>query len=67
MPQARAGEWPSQFARILAETLADTRPATRPRTWTADQARQRIRRIGSSELLAASREHDLRDTDREAE
>jgi hypothetical protein len=26
MPQKTAGEWPSQFARELAEALADARP-----------------------------------------
>jgi hypothetical protein len=67
MPPTRAGEWPSQFARILAETLAGTRPARPVTTWTADHARQRIRRLGARELLAASREHQTRDTDREAE
>jgi hypothetical protein len=43
MPRARRGDWPSQFARILAEALAGTRPARPVMTWTAARARQRIR------------------------
>jgi Family of unknown function (DUF6459) len=67
MPHTPAGEWPSQFARILAEALAGTRPARPVTTWTADHAAQRIRRLGARELLAASRERQARDADREAE
>jgi Family of unknown function (DUF6459) len=67
MPQPPAGEWPSQFARNLAEALAGTRPARQVTTWTADHARQRIRRLGARELLAASRERQAHDIDREAE
>jgi hypothetical protein len=41
-PQA----WPSQFAQVLAETLAGSRPATQLRPWTTEQTRQRIRQLG---------------------
>ncbi len=38
--------WPSQFAQVLAETLAGSRPATQLRPWTTEQTRQRIRQLG---------------------
>jgi hypothetical protein len=41
-----AGSWPSQFAQILAETLAGARPAQQLRPWTTEQARRRIRQLG---------------------
>jgi hypothetical protein len=65
--QARTGEWPSQFARILAEALADRPPAGQAATWTAEQAKQRIRHLSGRELLAAAREREARRIDREAE
>jgi hypothetical protein len=40
--------WPSQFAQVLAETLAGTRPQGQIRPWTTDQARRRIRQLGPS-------------------
>jgi hypothetical protein len=43
-PGAQA--WPSQFAQVLAETLAGSRPATQLRPWTTEQTRQRIRQLG---------------------
>jgi hypothetical protein len=41
-----AGGWPSQFAQVLAETLAGARPAQQLIPWTTEQARQRIRQLG---------------------
>jgi hypothetical protein len=38
--------WPSQFAQVLAETLAGSRPAGQLRPWTTEQTRQRIRQLG---------------------
>ncbi len=44
-PDPAAG-WPSQFAQILAETLAGSRPARQVTPWTTEQARRRIRQLG---------------------
>ena len=41
-----AGGWPSQFAQVLAEALAGSRPAQQVRPWTTEQARKRIRQLG---------------------
>jgi len=38
--------WPSQFAQVLAETLAGARPPQQLTPWTTEQARQRIRQLG---------------------
>ena len=38
--------WASQFAQVLAETLAGSRPAQQLTPWTNEQARQRIRQLG---------------------
>jgi hypothetical protein len=38
--------WPSQFAQVLAETLAGARPPGQITPWTTDQARKRIRQLG---------------------
>jgi len=40
------GAWPSQFAQVLAETLAGGRPAQQLTPWTTEQARKRIRQLG---------------------
>jgi Family of unknown function (DUF6459) len=40
------GGWPSQFAQVLAETLAGSRPAQQLAPWTTEQTRQRIRELG---------------------
>jgi len=40
------GVWPSQFAQVLAETLAGSRPAQQLTPWTTEQARKRIRQLG---------------------
>jgi hypothetical protein len=38
--------WPSQFAQVLAETLAGSRPASQIVPWTTERARAHIRRLG---------------------
>jgi hypothetical protein len=50
--------WPSQFAQVLAETLAGSRPARQLTPWTTERARGHIRRLGP--LLAASQEPRIR-------
>jgi Family of unknown function (DUF6459) len=40
------GAWPSQFAQILAETLAGARPPQQLTSWTTERARHRIRQLG---------------------
>ncbi len=49
-PVSAAG-WPSQFAQVLAETLAGSRSQGQIAPWTTDQARRRIRQLGP--MLAA--------------
>jgi hypothetical protein len=44
-PDPAAG-WPGQFAQVLAETLAGSRPAQQLTPWTTEQARKRIRQLG---------------------
>jgi hypothetical protein len=53
-----AGGWPSQFAQVLAETLAGSRPAQQVRPWTTEQARKRIRQLGP--VLQASQRPRVR-------
>jgi hypothetical protein len=48
---AVAGSWPSQFAQVLSEALAGSRPASQLTPWTTEQARRRIGQLGP--LLAA--------------
>ena len=48
------GRWPSQFAQVLAETLAGSRPASQMTPWTTERARAHIRRLGP--LLAAGQQ-----------
>lgn len=50
-PAGDADRWPSQFAQVLAETLAGSRPASQITPWTTERARAHIRRLGP--LLAA--------------
>jgi len=45
-PGARAGAWPRQFAQVLAETLAGSRPPRQLAPWTTEQARRQIRQLG---------------------
>ena len=40
------GRWPSQFAQVLAETLAGSRPPQQLTPWTTEQTLQRIRELG---------------------
>ena len=49
---------PSQFARVLVETLAGTRPPRQLTSWTTERARSRIQRIGP--LLTAGQPARLR-------
>jgi hypothetical protein len=39
------GEWPQQFARLLAEALAGARPVRQILPWTSDRARGHLRRL----------------------
>jgi hypothetical protein len=39
------GTWPSQFAQVLSETLAGSRPASQLTPWTTEQARRRISQL----------------------
>jgi hypothetical protein len=41
-----SGEWPSQFAQALAETLAGARPPRQITPWTTEQTRRRITELG---------------------
>jgi Family of unknown function (DUF6459) len=50
-PDGDGDRWPSQFAQVLAETLAGSRPASQITPWTTERARAHIRRLGP--LLAA--------------
>jgi hypothetical protein len=54
----RVGGWPSQFAQVLAEALAGSRPAHQVRPWTTEQARRRIRQLGP--VLQASQRPRVR-------
>lgn len=56
-PAARPAR-PSQFAQVLAEALAGTRPAQQLTPWTTEQARQRIRQLGP--LLATEQRPRVR-------
>jgi Family of unknown function (DUF6459) len=42
----RAAAWPGQFAQVLAETLAGSRPQRQLVPWTTEQARRQIRQLG---------------------
>jgi hypothetical protein len=55
---AGSGQWPSQFAQVLAETLAGSRPARQIRPWTTEQARKRINELGP--MLSAARQPRVR-------
>jgi hypothetical protein len=50
--------WPSQFAQVLAETLAGSRPPRQLTPWTTQRARGHIQRLGP--LLAANQEPRIR-------
>ncbi len=49
---------PGQFARVLVETLAGTRPPRQLTSWTTERARSRIQRMGP--LLTAGQPAQLR-------
>ena len=57
-PTRPAPTWPSQFAQVLAETLAGSRPPRQLNPWTTERARGHIRRLGP--LLAANQEPRIR-------
>jgi hypothetical protein len=52
------GAWPSQFAQVLAETLAGSRPPQQLTAWTTAQTRQRIRQL--TPLLATGQQPRVR-------
>jgi hypothetical protein len=56
-PAAQPG-WPSQFAQVLAETLAGSRPQRQIAPWTTERARRHIQRLGP--LLAAGAQPRVR-------
>jgi hypothetical protein len=45
-PDPGPGGWPSQFAQMLAETLAGSRPAHQLTPWTTEHTRRQIRQLG---------------------
>ncbi|MGN6791510.1 MAG: Rv3235 family protein [Streptosporangiaceae bacterium] len=57
-PSSVTGAWPSQFAQVLSETLAGSRPASQLTPWTTEQARMRIGQLGP--MLAAARRPRVR-------
>jgi hypothetical protein len=57
VPAASPG-WPSQFAQVLAETLAGSRPPRQIAPWTTERARRHIQRLGP--LLAAGEQPRVR-------
>jgi Family of unknown function (DUF6459) len=50
--------WPTQFAQVLAETLAGSRPARQLTPWTTDQTRRQLRQLGA--VLASSERPKVR-------
>jgi Family of unknown function (DUF6459) len=50
--------WPGQFAQVLAETLAGSRPPRQLVPWTTERARERIQRLGPQ--LAAGEQPRVR-------
>ena len=52
------GSWPGQFAQVLVETLAGSRPPRQMTTWTTERSRARIQRLGP--MLAAGQRPQLR-------
>src|SRR5215831_7635053 len=59
-PPAAPGSpgWPGQFAQVLAETLAGSRPPRQLVPWTTERARDRIQRLGP--LLSAGQQPRVR-------
>lgn len=50
--------WPGQFAQVLAETLAGSRPPRQLVPWTTERVRDRIQRLGP--LLSAGQQPRVR-------
>ncbi len=46
LSQGTTPPWPSQFAQVLAETLAGSRPPRQIVPWTTERARSSIQRLG---------------------
>lgn len=57
-PPGARPPWPSQFAQVLAETLAGARSSAQLTPWTTERARGHIRRLGP--LLSASQQPRIR-------
>ena len=57
-PPASPPGWPGQFAQVLAETLAGSRPPRQLVPWTTERARDRIQRLGP--LFAAGQQPRVR-------
>jgi|SRR5215472_9537342 len=55
---AASAAWPTQFAQILAETLAGYRPQRQLMPWTTERARRRISQLGL--MLAGARQLKVR-------
>jgi hypothetical protein len=56
--QAATAGWPGQFAQVLAETLAGSRPPRQITPWTTEQARRHIKELGP--LLAVGQRPQVR-------
>ncbi len=57
-PRPADGAWPGQFAQVLVETLAGSRPPRQISSWATERARARIQRLGP--MLAAGQRPQLR-------
>ncbi len=57
-PAGGDGAWPGQFAQVLVETLAGSRPPRQISSWATERARARIQRLGP--MLAAGQRPQLR-------
>ena len=57
-PPGSTPGWPGQFAQVLAEALAGSRPPRQLVPWTTERARDRIRRLGP--LLSAGQQPRVR-------
>lgn len=57
-PDRAATGWPGQFAQVLAETLAGSRPRRQITPWTTEQARRHIRQLGPT--LSAAQQPRVR-------
>jgi len=57
-PPASPPGWPGQFAQVLAETLAGSRPPRQLVPWATERARDRIQRLGP--LLSAGQQPRVR-------